>query len=305
MKRTVFAEKFYTAAVTVERCLAALELASPLGGFDLVVEPSAGAGAFFERVPVGKRFGLDIAPEHPEVVRGDFLEWQPDAANRRILTIGNPPFGQRAALAVAFIKHAALFSDVIAFILPRSFQKYTFQNRVPKNFHLLTAFECNEFEKPNGQPITVNSIFQIWEKRAELRAAPNQPTTHPDFEMRHAHLSRTPPPTLERLCTDYEFAIPQVGSQFQPRSPRSLSKGSYWFIKPNLPGVQDTFSRLDFSFLDGMNTAHKSLSKSDIIAAYITAKMGDRENSKYREGGGRLSLIDTENVSRCLDGRHG
>ena len=292
MKRTVVAEKFYTPALTVSRCLESLERIHSLAGFDLVVEPSAGAGAFFERLPEGKRFGLDIAPEHPGVERGDFLTWQPDAANGRILTIGNPPFGQRAALAVAFIKHAAEFSDVIAFILPRSFQKYTFQNRVPKNFHLLAAYECNEFEKPNGEPITVNSVFQIWEKRTELRAAPNQPTKHPDFEMKHAHLSRTPLPTFERLCTDYEFAIPQVGSHFQPRNPRSLSKGSYWFIKPTVPGVQDTFSRLDFSFLDGMNTAHKSLSKRDIIAAYVAASANGIEFQS--------ELVDTANSGAGL-----
>ena len=271
MKRSVAAEKFYTSANTVARCLETLTPWCSLDGFDLIVEPSAGAGAFFERLPVGKRFGMDIAPEHPEVEQGDFLAWLPEPRDGRILTIGNPPFGQRAALAVAFVQHAAQFSDVIAFILPRSFQKYTFQNRVPKNFHLVAAIECDEFEQPNGEPIAVKSVFQIWEKRAEPRAETYQPTTHPDFEMKHAHLSRTSPDILERLCTEYEFAISQVGAQFQPRDPSTISKGSYWFIKPNLPDVRETFSRLDFSFLDGMNTAHKSLSKRDIIAAYIAA----------------------------------
>jgi hypothetical protein len=35
-----------------------------------------------------------------------------------------------------------------------------------------------------------------------------------------------------------------------------------------VPGVRERFERLDFGFLDGMNTAHTSLSKKDIIAAY-------------------------------------
>ena len=36
--------------------------------------------------------------------------------------LGNPPFGYRAWLALAFINHSAIFADYIGFILPMAFQ---------------------------------------------------------------------------------------------------------------------------------------------------------------------------------------
>jgi len=36
--------------------------------------------------------------------------------------IGNPPFGYRACLALAFVNHAARFADYIVMILPMGFQ---------------------------------------------------------------------------------------------------------------------------------------------------------------------------------------
>jgi hypothetical protein len=115
--------------------------------------------------------------------------------------------------------------------------------------------------------VPVNTVFQIWQKRDELRAKEIGAKSHPDFEMRHAHMSRVTPQQLRALHS-YDFAIAQVGNNFAPRHPASISKGSYWFIKANVPQVKERFTQLDFAFLDGKNLAHKSLSKADIIAAY-------------------------------------
>jgi len=62
-----------------------------------------------------------------------------------------------------------------------------------------------------------------------------------------------------------------VGANFAPKKIHGLTAGSYWFIKAKTQTVPQIFERLDFDFLDGLNTAHKSLSKKDIIAAYLTA----------------------------------
>ena len=242
-----------------------------MDGFGLIVEPSAGAGAFFTCLPPETRIGLDILPLHDEVAPIDFLNWEPDPDHGRVLTIGNPPFGRRAKLAVQFIEKAAEFSDVIAFILPRSFNKYTFQNRVPSAFHLVDSLECEEFETPDGAPLTIKSVFQIWEKRDTPRAKPKAVRTHPDFELRHAHLSRVTPAQMALLHQEYEFAIPQVGKTFTPRDAATITKGSHWFVKPNKPGVRKKFENLDFTFLDNMNVNLKSISKADIVAAYQAA----------------------------------
>ena len=272
MKRTVAAEQFFTPAATVARCLSLLEQYYSLSDFEQIIEPSAGAGAFLEQLPPATRIGLDILPLHPEVLKTDFTTWTPPAAEGKVLTIGNPPFGRRAALAVQFVEKACQYSDVVAFILPRSFQKYTFQNRVPLHFHLIDFFDCDEFQTTENDIVQVKSTFQIWHRQSESRPITKAPREHADFDLIHAHMSRVSPEKRNQIRHEYEFAIPQVGADFTPRDPSLVEKGSHWFIKPKSDGVQEIFKQLDFSFLDGMNTAHKSLGKRDIIAAYTTAK---------------------------------
>jgi len=267
-KRTVAGEQYFTPPHLAQNCLDLVGKHYRIDEFSLVVEPSAGTGVFFDRLPPANRIGIDIDPKHDGLLSADFLTWHPEPGQRKVLTIGNPPFGQRAAIAVDFLQHAATFSDVVAFILPRSFRKYTFQNRVPRYFHLVDWFDCREFSRPDGTTVEVNAVFQIWEKRPSPRGYIALRDTHPHFEMKHAHLSRTSEADLACLRRTYDFAIPQVGANFRPRSVAQIDKGSHWFIKENVPGVRDRFEQLDFSFLDGMNTAHKSLSKKDIIAAY-------------------------------------
>ena len=268
MKRTVEGEQYFTPVDTARKCVEFVAERFPLENFDLVVEPSAGEGAFFEQLPVSSRIGIDIEPRHPGLVQADFLAWRTATNQGRTLTIGNPPFGQRAAIAFEFINAACSFSDVVAFILPRSFNKYTFINRVPRYFHLVDSFECSEFYAPDGTTVEVRTVFQIWEKRPEIRNIIHLADSHPDFEMKHAHISRTSEADLSRLRSEFEFTIPQVGASFFPRDVEVVDKGSHWFIKPKDVLVRKRFEVLDFSFLDGMNTAHKSLSKRDIIAAY-------------------------------------
>lgn len=267
-KRTVVDEQIYTAPRLAARCMERVRDRVDLASFDVIVEPCAGAGAFFDLLPADRRVGIDIDPRSPGIERADFRTWEPPSACGPILTVGNPPFGQRGALAVEFLNRACGFSEVVAFILPRSFQKYTFQDRVHPSFHLVDAMECDEFVDTDGQPVRVNAVFQIWEKRATPRLADRPPAAHPDFDMCHRHLSRTTPEDLARIRQEFAFSIPQVGSSFSPRDPQKSTRGSHWFIKPNAPGVRERFEQLDFSFLDGMNTAHRSLSKRDIVRAY-------------------------------------
>jgi hypothetical protein len=207
------------------------------------------------------------------IERGDFLTWDwLRLPIGRTLVIGNPPFGQRAALAFDFIERASIFADAIAFILPRSFNKWTFQNRFPSYFHLLLSQECEDFTIDDGKPHQVKTVFQVWERQRTTRPKIQVEASHPDFQMRHAHLSRTSPEMIKRLREEYAFSIPQVGANFKPRDSDTVDRGSHWFIQPNTDDVRTIFELLDFSFLDGKNTAHKSLSKADIIQAYIAAR---------------------------------
>lgn len=271
-KRHVDLERFYTSVPLAARCVDAVRARYPLESFGLVLEPSAGDGAFLHLLPVPTRLGLDLHPAAEGILRADFLAWTPPDPTPGILTVGNPPFGQRGSLAVAFLHHACAFSRVVAFILPRSFRKDTFLNRIDRRFHLVHAEDCDDFRLPDGQPVRVKAVFQVWERRDRPRDLVERPASHEDFDLRHAHLSRVTPDELARLRMDFDFAIPQVGSLFQPRPVSEVVAGSQWFVKARKPWVLDTFRRLDFSFLQGMNLSFTSLSRKDIVQAYKTAR---------------------------------
>ena len=63
------------------------------------------------------------APEDERIIEQDFLEYTNSSTN--LITIGNPPFGSRSKLAIDFFNKAATMSNVIAFIVPVSFMKWS------------------------------------------------------------------------------------------------------------------------------------------------------------------------------------
>ncbi len=279
MKRAVGCEHYFTGPRLARRCVDYADRLLGFGGYAHFVEPSAGDGVFLELLPADRRVGVDIDPRAGGVVAADFLTWEPPGTAGRVLTIGNPPFGQRAALAIDFLNAACAFSDAVAFILPRSFNKYTFANRVPRAFHLLGGFDCDEFRAVDGRAHRVKAVFQVWERRESQRPLVLPPATHPHFAMRHCHLSRVGSDELVRLRSTYAFAVPQVGCDFAPRDSAAVTRGSHWFIAPSVPGVRGRFQKLDFAFLRDMNTAHTSLSKRDIVTAYQAVLDGERQRA--------------------------
>ena len=267
MKRRVEREEYFTDPLYAKKCVELVESHRAIASFDAVVEPSAGTGVFLDAVTHPNVHAVDILPRDPRVVKADYFDWRPPT-DKNILVIGNPPFGQRAALALRFLEKSMSYASVVAMILPRSFKKYTFQEMMNPRFHLVDSLEGDSFFMASGQPISVKTVFQIWEKRDQPREKLVLPMSHPDFEMKHAHLSRTSEEKRAELIRNFPFAIPQVGAAFRPRDSGDIDKGSWWFIRPMVDGVRERFEKLDFSFVEGMNTAHQSLSKRDIIRAY-------------------------------------
>lgn len=131
------------------------------------IEPSAGSGVFYDLMPVGRRTGVDVLPIRREFERSDFLTWMP-RAERRNLVIGNPPFGYRAWLALAFVNHAAKFADYVGMILPMAFQsdgkgspKHRVEGMALQSSRTLPP---NSFVDAMGRPVKVNALWQIWAK---------------------------------------------------------------------------------------------------------------------------------------------
>jgi len=134
-RRITGKEQFYTPPATaswvVERVL---ELV-PESRNNVWLEPSAGSGAFIDalsQVGIENVLAMDIEPAHPMVKKRDFLSWKPTATN--LVAIGNPPFGRNNSLSIPFFNKCAQFSSTIAFIVPRSWRKWSVTNRLSMNF---------------------------------------------------------------------------------------------------------------------------------------------------------------------------
>ena len=168
-------DKFYTIDSVVELCINTIKSSISINKKDLIIEPSAGGGAFIKylKLLTKKQIFLDIAPQHKDIIKQDYLTFDPLTLedinvtnNSKIHVVGNPPFGRQSSLAKKFIKKSSEFAQSISFILPKSFKKNSFKNTFPLHFHLITEFDLptNSF-MINDKEYDVPCVFQIWEKR--------------------------------------------------------------------------------------------------------------------------------------------
>jgi predicted RNA methylase len=158
----------------------AFELSSKLvaitGIENTFLEPAGGNGSFIDalsRLGAKNIEAVDLYPKHPSVQKADFLSYEPKGRN--LVTVSNPPFGRNNSLSIPFFNHAADHSDYIAFLVPRSWRKWSVQNRLDRRFHLISDQDVAvNYVTDSGQRIGANNdlrtCFQIWEKRADLRA---------------------------------------------------------------------------------------------------------------------------------------
>ncbi len=132
------------------------------------LEPSAGRGSFMKLLPEDRRTALDIYPQAEGIEVADFLTWTPPPVGNPVITIGNPPFGYRAWLALEFVNHAARFSEYVGMILPMSFQsegKGSPRLRVRGLTLIHSEILPNDsFTDANGRVVKINALWQVWRR---------------------------------------------------------------------------------------------------------------------------------------------
>jgi predicted RNA methylase len=216
-----------------------------------ILEPSAGEGAFYRLLPRGS-VGIDLEPKFPGIIKADFLTIRVESA-RPVACIGNPPFGKNASMAIRFFNHAADQSQVIAFVLPKSFRKASVVRRLHRHFHLV--HEQVMPEKAflfDGEPCSVPSVFQIWERRENQRDLTRAATQHPDFEFT----------TPDRA----DFAIRRVGARAgHLHHDFSVSQSTHYFIRG---GVEPIMTKIDFSSVVQNVAGTPSLAKTELVRLY-------------------------------------
>lgn len=175
---TVDLDQFFTRPEIAKRCndqlLARMRADGRHPDQFKFIEPSAGQGAFLDLLPEHRRIGIDIQPRRDDIEGGDFLSWSIKPNGYRYAVVGNPPFGYRAWLALAFVNHAAQFSDYVGMILPMAFQsegKGSPKHRV-KGLELIHSevLPPDSFTDALGNAVKVNALWQIWRKGENSRA---------------------------------------------------------------------------------------------------------------------------------------
>ena len=68
-------DKFYTINSVVDLCINTIKTNIYINKKDLIIEPSAGGGAFIKylKLLTKKQIFLDIAPQHKEIIKQDYL----------------------------------------------------------------------------------------------------------------------------------------------------------------------------------------------------------------------------------------
>lgn len=257
-------DKFYTSAKVAQRCVEAARPHVSLPGA-IIVEPSAGGGAFipYVRGLADTCMFYDLEPEHPEVIKQDFLDLQLDMPDgTHLCFVGNPPFGRQSSLAIKFIKKCSIAGNVIAFILPSSFKKDSMKRHFPPRFHLVHEhdIERNAFTA-DGTPCDVPCVFQVWVKTDHDRAVPAK-LTPAGFSFVGKHDA---PDLAFRRVGVY------AGRVYMDIADRA--EQSHYFLKlddaDNLEAKTALLNSLSFAV--GNTVGPRSISKQELIAEYSKA----------------------------------
>jgi predicted RNA methylase len=168
-------EQFYTPPEIATSVVSEVLARAPWAMERTWIEPCGGTGAFldaFAAAGIKDYWSCDIEPNDPRVIEANFLSAHPPAAG--CVTVTNPPFGRNNALSVPFFNHAATFSELIAFIVPRSWRKWSVINRLDASFHLVQDRDLLINYNDSGgaqisQRTSLQTCVQIWQRLDQPR----------------------------------------------------------------------------------------------------------------------------------------
>lgn len=274
-------DQFYTKEAVAESCWKHLidTIANLNKNIDdlFFFEPSAGKGAFYKLMPRERRSGMDLDPKYDGVERRDFLKTAGIGTERHdIVVVGNPPFGKRGNLAVAFFNHSAYLAETVAFIVPVIFRKFMIHKKLDSRMKFISKLELpkESFEFDNGRAYSVNTEFQVWTRlpcsQTDMREFQAPPISHKDFQMwQYNNTSEA----LKVFENDFDFAVPSQGWQDYDRREtysENCEKHKQWILlKANNPVVLSRLSAIDYNRLaHKWTTAIPGFRKADLVKEY-------------------------------------
>jgi len=240
-RRVTGKEQFYTPKELAKTLTN--KVAQVVGGLNdrTVIEPAGGTGSFVtaaKELGAKKVLSFDIEPKADGVILADFLTNEIKDVTDAV-TISNPPFGRNNSLSIPFFNKAANHSQFIAFVVPRSWRKWSVINRLDRNFHLihdedLAIDYVDETGEMVWQKARLNTCFQIWEKRD----TPRELIKVKDLGL----ITKVSPIDADVALTVFGYGCGKVRTEFD-RIPNS----TVMFLKLNDKRVLSALNRVDFS----------------------------------------------------------
>lgn len=258
-------DQFYTDPNYAKKYIEIVDKIFDISSFDFCIEPSAGTGSFSNNITQSKVIAFDIDPKDEKIIKKNFFDVTYKKGN--ILVIGNPPFGRVCSTAIKFFNHSAKFANVIAFIIPQTFQRISIQNKLDLNFHLVYNEDINEkIFVPN---MAAKCCFQIWKRNFVPRNKVILKTKHKDWTfLPYGPLDENNQPTTPKNA---DFAILAFGGnvgKIQTNNLDKLRPKSWHWIKANDPELLiKRFETLDYS-ISNKTVRQNSLGRGELVWLY-------------------------------------
>lgn len=290
-------DKFYTRPQVADRLIdAACEALGLDRATQVFLEPSAGSGAFSSQIP--NVLAYDLMPESADIAKADFLELLPSWEKGKTVTIGNPPFGRRAKLAIQFINRAASHTDAVCFILPNTFRRYNIQNALDDNLALIMDEDLDEdnsftFE---GDPYSLRCVFQIWVRKdgaywrddmEDLRMIDRPPIKHDDFNCWQHNATEQSRKYLDENWKyafwrqgykDYGKVFTKADDYDEVKSIMHDTNLQLFLIEPLSDEAEEIILAMDRDSLAKQNLSTPGFGKADFVAEYMRLK-AERQRS--------------------------
>lgn len=275
-------DQFYTNPITSDDIVQ--KMIDMFEGFTTkrFIEPSAGCGNFITSLVkkgVNKKhiIAYDIEPkDFSSIIKSDYLKVK-IPYNKNNITIGNPPFGKNGQLALEFLNKSLSESDIVIFILPLLFKRYSMQKKIIKTAKLIAEFTIpNNSFLVNNREYNVNCVLQVWTtdkvktflSDIRLKRAPSN-----KIEGITTYIHNNTKETLKyfnKRKYKWDFAVVRQGYYDYSEkitSPKKLKDNrQYMFFKIDNNELREIIYKVDFEKLSKTNTITPGFSTTDFIS---------------------------------------
>jgi predicted RNA methylase len=268
-RRVTGKEQYYTPRALASELVQTVKGLIPNFSSRTVLEPAGGTGAFVEAAKaagVKRVLSVDIEPKHTDVNKADYLSSNLKIQNA--VTISNPPFGRNNSLSIPFFNRAADNSEYIAFIVPRSWRKWSVMNRLDRRFHLihdedLAIDYVDDTNTLISKKSNLKTCFQVWQRGEDLREIVK-------VEDR-GFVSKVKPEEADIALTVFGFSCGRVNTEFERKA-----NTTRMFLKLNHPRALKALQTADFQRFS-KNTAYTEALSFQEINFLLNEALGNKK----------------------------